>query len=62
MIPMDMMKKMKKMKNVLKWYKRKKLFGDKSNFVMESKLIEVAKEVKRSDGWWGFACGDVFFG
>ena len=22
--------------------------------------VRIAKEVKRSDGWWRFACGDVF--
>ena len=26
--------------------KRKKLFGEKGNFVMKSKLVEIAKEVK----------------
>ena len=25
--------------------------GDKSNFVMKSEAVEIAKEVKRSDGW-----------
>ena len=31
--------------------KRKKLFSDKGYFVMKSKAVEIAKEVKRSDGW-----------
>ena len=29
--------------------------------MVKSKAVEIAKEVKRSDGWWQFACGDVFF-
>ena len=28
---------------------------------MKSQSVEIAKEVKRSDGWWRFACGDVWF-
>ena len=32
---------------------------DKGYFVMKSKAVEIAKEVKRGDGWWRFACGNV---
>ena len=28
---------------------------------MKVKEVEIAKEVMRSDGWWRFACGDVFY-
>ena len=28
---------------------------------MKSKTVELAKEVKRSDGWWRFACGNILF-
>ena len=34
-----------------------KLFGDVSYLVIKVKIV---KEVKRSDGLWRFACGDVF--
>ena len=27
---------------------------------MKVKEVEITKEVIRSDGWWRFACGDVF--
>ena len=36
-----------------------KLSSDKSYLVIKVKEVDIAKEVKRSDGWWGFACGDV---
>ena len=29
-------------------------------FVMKSKVVEIVKEVKRSDSLWRFACGDVY--
>ena len=43
---------------VIKWWK---LSSDESYLVMKVKEIEIAKEVKRSDGWWRFASGDVFY-
>ena len=43
---------------VVKWWKSP---SDESYLVMEVKEVEIAKEVKRSDGWWRFACGDVSF-
>ena len=27
---------------------------------MKVKEVEIVKEVIRSDGWWRFACGDVY--
>ena len=33
---------------------------DKTYFVMKFKAVELAKEVKRSDSWCRFACGDVY--
>ena len=41
------------MKVILWW----KLFSDESYLVMKVKFV---KEVKRSDGLWRFACGDVY--
>ena len=52
------MSKMKKMKNKKKM--RKKLFSEKG-FVMKSRVVEIFKEVKRSDSLWRFACGNVYF-
>ena len=41
--------------------KRKKLSCSyKSYLVIKFKEVKIAKEVKRSDGLWRFACGDVF--
>ena len=45
------------MKVILWW----KLSSDESYLVKKIKEVEIAKEVIRSDGWWRFACGDVFF-
>ena len=41
------------MKVILWW----KLASDENKLVMK---VEIVKEVKRSDGLWRFACGDVF--
>ena len=35
-----------------------KLYSDESYLVMKVKEVEI---VLKSDGWWRFACGDVFF-
>ena len=41
--------------------KRKKVScSDKSYLVIKSHEVEIAKEVKRSDRLWRFACGNVF--
>ena len=40
---------------VVQWWK---LSSDESDLVMKVKIV---KEVKKSDGLWRFACGDVFF-
>ena len=42
------------MKVTLRW----KLSSDESYLVMK---VKIGKEVKKSDGLWRFACGDVFF-
>ena len=55
----DEYEKDKEDENIFKWYKKKKLYFNISNFVMKSKFPEIAKEVKRSNSWWRFACGDV---
>jgi len=44
------------MKVILWW----KLSCDESYLVMKVLEVEIAKEVIRSNGWWRFACGDVF--
>ena len=41
---------------VIVWWK---LLCDESYLVMKVKEVGIAKEVKRSDGLWRFACGDV---
>ena len=41
---------------VMKDMEWQKLSGDESYLVMKVKIV---KEVKRSDGLWRFACGDV---
>ena len=40
----------------------KKMPCDKFDFVMKSKVVEIVKEVKRSDSLQRFACGNVFYG
>ena len=45
------------LRKVIKWWK---LSSDESYLVMKVKEVEIAKEVIRSDGWWRFACGDVY--
>ena len=40
---------------VIQWWK---LPSDESYLVMKVKIV---KEVKRSDGLWRFACGDVLY-
>ena len=42
---------------VISWWK---LLCDESYLVMKVKEVGIAKEVISSDGWWRFACGDVF--
>ena len=42
---------------VIFWWE---LSGDKSYLAMKVKEVEIAKEVKKNDGWWRFACGDVY--
>ena len=37
---------------------KKSMASDESYLVMK---VNIVKEVKRSDGLWRFACGDVFF-
>ena len=50
---MKTMKKMTnmKMKNDSSAIRKKKLYFNKRNFVMKSKFVEIAKEVKRSNSW-----------
>ena len=38
-----------------------KLSSDKSHIVNKAREVKIVKEVKRSDGLWRFACGDVLF-
>ena len=44
---------------VMKVIKCWKLSSGESYLVMKVEEVDIAKEVKRSDGWWHFACGDV---
>ena len=50
---------------VIKWWNfssdESYLHIEEIYLVMKVKEVEIAKEVKRSDGWWRFACGDVYF-
>ena len=45
------------MMKVILWWK---LSNDESYQVMKVKEVEIAKKVIRSDGWWRFACGNVW--
>ena len=40
----------------------RKMSWDKLDFVMKSKVVDIVKEVKRSDSLWLFAGGNVFYG
>ena len=43
---------------VIYWWK---LSSDESYLLMNVREIDIAKEAIRSDGWWCFAYGDVFY-
>ena len=44
---------------MIKFICGKNLYCHKSCLVIKTKEVELVKEVKRSDGLWPFACGDV---
>ena len=45
------------LKEVIIWWK---LSADKSYLLIKVREVRIDKEVKRSDDWWRFACGDIF--